>query len=136
MYESGSPNKKSGRPTERPNRSALTCVNLIQRVVWFGCVVGCQPEPETQGDLLTWHGQIKPLVERSCAGCHTEGSVAPFTLETYDDVVAWLPLVVESVRDRTMPPWLAEPDCNNYVGDFSLSEEERESILAWAWCLG
>lgn len=102
------------------------------RAVWLGFLVGCQAEPEAQGESLTWHGQIKPLVERSCAGCHTEGSVAPFTLETYDDVVAWLPLVVESVRDRTMPPWLAEPDCNNYVGDFSLSDEERDSILAWA----
>jgi len=109
---------------------------LVRLGVWttLSVLVGCQSEgaADKGADGVTWHGQVQPLIERSCSGCHSEGSVAPFALETYDDVVTWLPLVAESVRSGTMPPWLAEPDCNSYVGDFSLTPEEQDLIVAWA----
>ena len=34
---------------------------------------------------VTWNKDIQPLVVQRCAGCHTGGGIAPFTLSTYAD---------------------------------------------------
>jgi hypothetical protein len=43
----------------------------------------------------------------------------------------WLKLAVESVDKGTMPPWAASKDCQEYVGDRSLTDEERAMIARW-----
>ncbi len=33
---------------------------------------------------MTYRQDVQPLVARSCQGCHTEGGIAPFALDTYE----------------------------------------------------
>ena len=102
-------------------------------------LIGCQTESEPldSGDEIsdthgpTWYSEVKPIIEHNCQGCHKTGDLSGISLATYEDVVAWALPVRTSVENRTMPPWLAEPDCNSYQNDFSLSDEEVNTILSW-----
>jgi hypothetical protein len=40
-------------------------------------------------------------------GCHRDGGLAPFSLGTYDDAVAFGLEMLAAVEDGVMPPWSA-----------------------------
>ena len=89
------------------------------------------PDPE-----VTWHGEIAPLVARHCTGCHSEGGIAPFSLEEYDSARLLAPLMVQKVRAGEMPPWdaVATADCEPRLGwrdDPRPSAEDIELLARW-----
>jgi hypothetical protein len=88
--------------------------------------VACTPPPE-----VTFHRDVKPILDQSCVRCHSEGNIAPFALETFEQVASVRELVKVSVENRTMPPWLADPDCETYANDPSLSDVQIETIAKW-----
>jgi hypothetical protein len=82
-------------------------------------------------DAPTWHGDVGPIVEAHCATCHTDGGVAPFALDDYDDVAAVAALVKASVSSRSMPPWGATDADIGLRFDISLSPEQIATIEDW-----
>ena len=91
------------------------------------------------GDTLrpNWHEDIAPLVYGSCVGCHFDGGIGPFSLETYEQAAPWSGLMRDAVADLTMPPWGAidTEECqpqHDWRNDMRLSEEERQLFYDWA----
>lgn len=66
----------------------------------------------------TWHQDIAPMVAERCAGCHREGGIAPFSLQTYEDGAAWAVLAIEAMESKQMPPWGQDntDDCQPRMG--------------------
>lgn len=91
----------------------------------------CAPPPDEAPAGPTWHADVAPLVENSCVRCHTEGRIGPFPLTSYEEVYAVREAVRVAVEQRTMPPWLAAPGCEDYVADESLTDEEIDVISSW-----
>lgn len=82
----------------------------------------------------TYHAHIARLVQAHCIECHREGGVAPFTLESYKDVVAHAGQIKRVVEKGTMPPWFAAPPAKGpspWVNDRSLAKVEKDELLAW-----
>lgn len=79
----------------------------------------------------TLHGTVRPLVDRHCVGCHSEGAIGPFALDTPEAVQQLQELVVWAIEDRSMPPWGMDPACHDTVGDLRLSDAEVATVLAW-----
>jgi hypothetical protein len=91
-------------------------------------------ETETVGedpDALVWWRDVQPIVQDKCVGCHSPGNIAPFSLETYAEFTAWSAVLGPAVESGQMPPWGADPDCNSYSNDRSLSLEQQELILEY-----
>ncbi len=82
-------------------------------------------------DPPTFHSDIAPIVERSCAGCHRAGEAAPFPLLSYADVSKRARQIAQITADRSMPPWLPSRDGVPLRGDRSLADEEIETIQRW-----
>ncbi|MCA9710764.1 MAG: monooxygenase [Myxococcales bacterium] len=80
---------------------------------------------------VTYHEHLRPLLERSCVGCHQPGNIGPFSMTSYDEVHPLREAIVLAVEEGTMPPWHADSDCREYVGDPSLSPEEIALVRAW-----
>ena len=85
-------------------------------------------EPAT---MLTYNQNVGALLNARCANCHFEGGVAPFALETYEQVYAQRYAIRAAVVNETMPPWQPVDDCNSYKGDFSLTSEQIASLVEW-----
>ena len=84
---------------------------------------------------LTYHNQIARIVQNNCAECHHDGGVAPFALETYDQVKAHAGMIRKQVARDVMPPWFATPvkhgEITPWANDRSLSEQDKADLLAW-----
>ncbi len=53
------------------------------------------------------------------------------SLMTYQQARPWAKAIRESVRLKRMPPWFADPAHGKFANDRSLSDRERETLLAW-----
>ena len=83
-----------------------------------------------------WHEDIAPLVYENCVGCHFDGGIGPFSLETYESAAAWGTISNEAIHARVMPPWGAEEtdECQPpapYKNDARLTDEERQLFDDW-----
>jgi len=93
-----------------------------------GCLLSPPPAP---GPSATWAEGIGELVHRKCAGCHRPNSAAPFSLLSYDDAVAHRQMIAEVVTNETMPPWYAAGAHGQFQNDCSLTDGEKQLLLAW-----
>lgn len=80
---------------------------------------------------VTYHEHVRPLLERHCVACHQPGNIGPFPMTSYEEVFALREAIMLSIDAGTMPPWLAGPDCREYLGEPSLTGEEIELVRTW-----
>lgn len=80
----------------------------------------------------TWSGDVLPIVQARCQGCHMTGGIAPFSLESYAQAVPHVAGVAAMVESRAMPPWKADDSCQPLKESRRLSEDELSIIVAWA----
>ncbi len=78
-----------------------------------------------------YYTDAKPILDAKCATCHQAGDIGPFPLTTYDEVQTVAPLLAPSIEANTMPPWGADPACNDYLHDTSLTPAEKDVLLTW-----
>ena len=89
-------------------------------------------------DDVTYNRDVAPILQRSCETCHRPGSIAPMSLQTYEEIRPW----ARNIRDKItrpdndpdrMPPWFIEKNIGvqNFKEDISLSPEEVATIAAW-----
>jgi len=95
----------------------------------FACTPTRSSE-STSRATVTYHGDIKPLVEARCAGCHAEGEVA-FSLTDYGSVRDKGDRVVEAIEKRRMPVWLAAAGHETYAGDPTITDAELGLFRSW-----
>ena len=71
----------------------------------------------------TWHGEIAPIVERSCSGCHAfDERTAPRQAQR----------MLARVEAGEMPPYLPGPGSLPFANDPRLSAGELALLRAWA----
>lgn len=80
----------------------------------------------------TFYRDIVPILQDHCQSCHRPGEIAPMPLVTFRDVRPWAKAMREAVKQRTMPPWFADPDIGRFANDPSLSKGQIEAIAQWA----
>lgn len=121
--------------TEDGLSSALQAVVAGERVEASAPAPSECPLEEVAGGVperpITYHNRVSRIVQRHCLDCHRDGSLAPFPLETYDQVRGQAPAIANAVSEGRMPPWFADPDHGRWENDRSLSERDRRDLLAW-----
>ncbi len=96
----------------------------------LGCLIARAEKPN-ENSSVTYSNQIVRIFQKNCVSCHREGEVAPFSLETYEDVLGWGPMIEEVVREKRMPPWHADPKHGKFANDTSLTTQEKKLIYEW-----
>jgi len=56
----------------------------------------------------TFSEDVAQIIYNNCTQCHRQGDIAPFVLETYDQVFSWSPSIKIAVMNGIMPPWLPD----------------------------
>lgn len=77
-----------------------------------------------------YYADIQPLIQRHCMGCHS-ASGPGWNMEDADATYERRQMIAAMTLQRLMPPWLAEPGHQQYVGDMSLDEQDLETIRRW-----
>ncbi len=100
----------------------------------------CGEGEQTPGEVaeegvesVTFHRDLRPVLEARCNGCHDGSGITPDALDFRDpvQVQALAPVITAAVVGRTMPPWQASGGCNEYKDDLSLSASEIATFVDW-----
>jgi hypothetical protein len=54
---------------------------------------------------ITFARDIAPIFQAKCQSCHHQGTSAPMSLVTYEEVRPWARAIQQRVVSREMPPW-------------------------------
>jgi peroxiredoxin/mono/diheme cytochrome c family protein len=95
-----------------------------------GCVIARVSRTKAEGSI-TYAKHVSRILQKNCQECHRPGQVAPMSLLTYDDAVAWADTIREVIQDQRMPPWYADPRYGHFENDRRLPAEDRQALLTW-----
>ena len=82
----------------------------------------------------TFTKDVAPIFQNKCESCHRPDSIAPMSLQTYEEARPWARSIRDRVASRNMPPWHIDPGVGiqHYQNDRSLSQKEIDTIVKWA----
>ena len=80
----------------------------------------------------TFYRNVLPILQQHCQSCHRAGEIGPMPLVTYQQVRPLARAIADSVRQRRMPPWFADPGVGHFSNDPSLSSDEIRTVETWA----
>src|SRR5882724_3821493 len=79
----------------------------------------------------TYSKEVSRIFRTSCEGCHRDGDIAPCALSNYDQALTWAADIGRTVANNTMPPWKPRPGVQQYRNDFSLTDDQKQTIYDW-----
>jgi hypothetical protein len=90
--------------------------------------------PQSAMDTPTFARDVAPIFQKSCQTCHHQGTSAPMSLVTYEEVRPWARSIRQRVAAHEMPPWHLDKTVGirRYKNDRSLSDAEVATIVRWA----
>jgi hypothetical protein len=81
----------------------------------------------------TFAKDVAPIFQQKCQSCHHQGTSAPMSLVTYEEVRPWARSIRQRVVNRDMPPWHLDKTVGikHYKNDRSLSDAEIATVTKW-----
>jgi hypothetical protein len=81
----------------------------------------------------TFARDIAPILQEKCEACHRPDSIAPMSLQTFEEVRPWARSIKARVADRQMPPWHIDKTVGiqKFKNDRSLSDDQIATIVKW-----
>ena len=76
--------------------------------------------------------EVAPILARRCLGCHVQGGVGPFPLETFEEAQRHHAAIASAVVARVMPPWLPAEGCQTFTDSRHLSDAEIDVLRSWS----
>ena len=82
---------------------------------------------------VTFTKDVAPILQERCQECHHPGTVAPMSLETYEQTRPWAKSIRQRVIAKQMPPWHIDQKVGvqKFKNDMSLSDGQIDTIVRW-----
>jgi hypothetical protein len=80
----------------------------------------------------TFNKDVLPILQKNCQSCHRDGAIAPMSLVTYEETRPYARAMARAVRNKTMPPWFADPAVGHFRNAKILSDADVATIGDWA----
>jgi hypothetical protein len=90
-------------------------------------------EAQSPRAQVTFTRDVAPIFQDKCETCHRPESIAPMSLQTYEEARPWARSIRARVQSRQMPPWHIDRTVGiqQFKNDRSLSDAQIATILAW-----
>lgn len=93
-----------------------------------------EPSQEPQQQLAggyTYQADVRAIVEEKCVNCHTQGGIAPFPLDSYENVKTVSAAAAFAVENGSMPPWHPTDGYTAFANSRALTPEQKYVLLNW-----
>ncbi|HEU4406266.1 MAG TPA: hypothetical protein VFS43_13460 [Polyangiaceae bacterium] len=120
-------------------RTPLAC--LVSALAALALASACggdddgAPTPLTPAASLTYHRDVRPIVEANCVGCHSpEGgafSMQYDPAEWQNGAPSWAGSAAAAVASGAMPPWMPDEACRPLKGSRRLAPEQVQAFIDW-----
>ena len=101
----------------------------LRRIAVPLCLLALGSVAYAQGP--TYARDVSRIYQAKCQICHRDGDVAPFSLNTYDDAASHALDTRRTIMNGTMPPWKPVADHGEFRDNYSLTDDEKQTILNW-----
>ena len=81
---------------------------------------------------VTFYKDVLPVLQKNCQECHRPGEAAPMSFLTFKETRPFAKAMKQAVLQKKMPPWFADPHVGKFTNDRSMSDADRNVIVAWA----
>ena len=88
------------------------------------------PERATGADI-SYSKTIAPILQEKCVGCHVNGGIGPFAMNSYETIKGFAPMIRETVRTQRMPPYFADPHIGVFKNDQGLTALQTKQLVHW-----
>ena len=113
------------------SRHGYSVIVHIIAALGVPAMLACGGGDDGDPDAVTYHQQVKPIIDARCVSCHQDGGIAPFSLATYEDAATYADLSGAAVELGIMPPWHAKDGCDDYFASRALEDDEKATFLEW-----
>jgi peroxiredoxin len=96
----------------------------------IGCPIARPRSTATASAKITYHRDVRPILQDHCQQCHRPGEVGPFSLMTYRQAVNWADDIKAYTHDRKMPPWKPIEGLP-FHNERRLSDRDIATVAAW-----
>ena len=79
----------------------------------------------------TFAKEVAPIIYNKCTTCHRTGEIGPFSLTSYEDAANRSAIIKNVVSTGYMPPWQPDPSYSHFLGEYYLTDEEKQTIIDW-----
>jgi len=79
----------------------------------------------------TFAKEVAPIIYNKCTTCHRTGEIGPFPLTSYEEAANRSAIIREVVSTGYMPPWQPDPNYSHFLGEYYLTDEEKQNIIDW-----
>src|SRR5687767_3797627 len=111
--------------TPLSKRTAPITLAVLPYFLFFATPSSAAPAP-------TFSKDVAPIVFEHCVSCHRPGEVAPFSLISYPEARRRARLIADVTSRGLMPPWKAAPGHGDFVGERRLTDQQIQTLRAWA----
>ena len=80
----------------------------------------------------TWAQDVAPILYAHCTTCHHPGSIAPFSLLSYNDAYSHASLINNDLTLGLMPPWPPDTTYTRFLHERILNSAQINLIKQWA----
>ncbi|MFP6693788.1 MAG: redoxin domain-containing protein [Pirellulales bacterium] len=95
-----------------------------------GCLITRRSVLKDRGEV-TYAKHVATIFQNRCSKCHHPGTAAPFSLLSFEDARDWSEMIKETVVQRRMPPWRADPRYGHFSNDLRMPKKEIDTLVAW-----
>lgn len=99
--------------------------------VGAGCEVSFPALERHTAQLPDYETEIAPILIERCVGCHVEGGIGPFAMNSHMMVQGWSPMIREVIMTGRMPPMQVDPNVGTWVNSGNWPIEERQKLVHW-----
>ncbi|HUQ91813.1 MAG TPA: hypothetical protein VM120_09035 [Bryobacteraceae bacterium] len=79
----------------------------------------------------TFSRDVSRIMQAKCQMCHRPNDIAPFSLLSYEDAATWAEDIKRVISEKIMPPWKPVEGFGEFKDAYSLSDDERRTIVEW-----
>lgn len=110
--------------------------DLDTKIIEFEAPEDCQIEyPAKQmfsgADVPDYETEIAPILIERCTGCHVEGGIGPFAMNSHQMIQGWSPMIREVLMTRRMPPAQVDENVRSFTNSGNIPVEEVQKLVYW-----
>lgn len=96
-----------------------------------GCALEFPARDRHMAETPDYETEVAPILIERCVGCHVEGGIGPFAMNSHQMVQGWSPMIREVIMTQRMPPMQVDPDVHNWYNSGNMPVEEIQTLIHW-----
>jgi peroxiredoxin len=80
---------------------------------------------------ISYTNDVAPIIQDKCVSCHVKGGIGPFSMDSYQVIKGFAPMIRETIRTKRMPPYFADPHIGMFQNDQGMTPDQTKTLVHW-----